>query len=505
MQRNLLEKLKESAQSVLPVCFIVLALHVLVAPLPSNTLLLFLIGAVLLLAGMTIFALGVEMAIMPMGDHIGSGLIQSRNIWFLVAASFILGAAVTAAEPDLHVLANQIPTVPTIVVVLIVAIGGGAFLVIALLRILLQIRLSWLLTLLYALVFVAAILAAPDYLAVAFDSGGVTTGPVTVPLILALGGGVAAVRGSRSAEADSFGLLGISSIGPIIAVLIMGLFFDSSVAEYGMEPLPTAGTLAEGFQLYAGELMRSAQEISVSLAPIVVIFGVYQVLRLHLPPSQIIRMVVGIVYTMFGLTLFLAGVNIGFLPAGTALGSTIGAFSNNWILIPIGFIIGFVVVAAEPAVLVLNKQVEEITSGAISRNMMMASLSVGVGLALVMALARILMGTSIWFFLLPGYAVALALTFFVPEMFTAIAFDSGGVAAGTMAAAFLLPFTIGVSEAVGGNLLTDAFGIIGLIAMMPLVTVQILGMLYTIRLRQVQLEMPEEVETVEPEIDIIEF
>lgn len=506
MRQNLLEKLKESTQSVLPVSLIVLVLHGLVAPLPSSTLLLFLIGAVLLLAGMTIFALGADMAIMPMGELIGSGLIQSRNVWLLVIASFVLGAAVTAAEPDLHVLASQVPAVPDVAVIVSVAVGVGIFLVISLLRVLLQFRLSILLAVFYALVFVIAAFTAPDFLGVAFDAGGVTTGPITVPLILALGGGVSAVRGGRSAEADSFGLLGLCSIGPIIVVLLMGRFFDSSAVGYGLETPAGVNTFSEALRVYAGALAQSARDVGVALSPILVIFGAYQILRLRLPASQIIRIAVGVVYTVLGLTLFLSGVNVGFLPAGTALGSAIGAFSNNWVLIPLGFAIGFVVVAAEPAVLVLNKQVEDITSGAISRTMMMAGLSVGVGIALALAMARILGGISIWYFLLPGYALALILTFFVPEVFTAIAFDSGGVAAGTMAAAFLLPLAIGVSKAVGGNALTDAFGIIGMIAMLPLVTVQLIGLLYAIRLKRATGTIEEvSMEAPEAEIEIIEY
>ena len=486
MQRALVDKLKESAQSVLPIGLIILLLHFTLAPLPFGTLMLFLPAVVLLILGMSAFTLGADMAVMPMGELIGAKLTESRNLWLMILISFLLGLALTLAEPDLQVLTRQVPAVPNFVLAATVAFGVAIFLVIAMLRILFQVRISRLFILTYALIFIAAAFTAPEYMGVGFDAGGVTTGPITVPFILALGAGVSAVRAGRSTEEDSFGLCALCSIGPILAVLIMGVFYDPTGTGYAFATPATADSIGELAALYAGGLVGFFKEISLILVPIVVFFGAFQVVNLKLPRGQLIRIGVGLVYILLGLTIFLTGVYIGFMPAGTYLGHTIASLPNNWILIPLGLVIGFFVVAAEPAVHILNKQIEDLTNGAISRRVMMLALSIGVGIALVLAMIRILTSVEIWYFLLPGYAVALLLTFFVPQIFTAIAFDSGGVAAGTMAAAFLLPFALGATDAVGGPLLLDAFGIIGIVAMMPLITVQVIGLVYQLKLRRAQ-------------------
>ena len=483
---SIYEKLKESAQSVLPISIIVLLLHITIAPLPLGTLMLFITGTILLIFGMSLFTMGVDMAIMPMGELIGSKLVEPRKLWILIAGSFLLGISVTVAEPDLQVLVKQVPAIPDFTLIAAVAFGVAVFLVIALLRILFQIKITYILIASYTLAFIMAFLSAPDYLAVSFDSGGVTTGPITVPFILALGAGVSAVRSEKSAEEESFGLCGICSIGPILAVLILGKFYNSSGGNYGFTTPENVDNLLELIKLYGNGLVMFFKEDALALLPTVAIFFVLQFVKLRLPKSQLIKIILGVIYTLFGLTIFLTGVNIGFMPAGTFLGRIMGALPYNWVLIPLSIVLGFFVVMAEPAVHVLTKQVEEITGGAISKKMMMAGLSLGVAIALALAMIRIMTKISIWYFLFPGYVLSLVLTFFVPKIFTAIAFDSGGVASGTMAAAFILPFAIGVSESTGGNAMRDAFGIVAMVAMMPLVTVQIMGVLYNIKLKRMQ-------------------
>lgn len=505
MITSLLEKLKESAKAVLPISIIILLLHFTIAPMPLGTLVLFITGTLLLIFGMGVFTLGSDMAIMPIGEIIGSKLVESRKMLLLIVGSFILGIVVTIAEPDLQVLAKQIPSVPDMVLIGSVAIGVGIFLVIALLRILFKIKLSHMLVVMYGLLFIIAIFTSPDYLPVAFDSGGVTTGPITVPFILALGMGVSAINAGKSAEEDSFGLCGLCSIGPIIAVLVMGMFYDASDVSHGFQTTSTVNSLGELVDLYSGGLFLFAKEVILALLPIMVIFAIYQLLKLKLPKTKLIKIAVGIIYTIVGLTIFLTGVNIGFMPAGTYLGESIASLSYNWILIPLSIIIGFFVVAAEPAVHVLNKQVEDITSGAISKKMMMSGLSIGVGMALALTMVRIMTGINIVVFLLPGYIIVLLLTFFVPNIFIGIAFDSGGVASGTMAAVFLLPFAIGVSNALGGNAMTDAFGIVAMVAMMPIVTVQLMGLIYNIKMNHVsKIEYAEE-NSDEDDVNIIEY
>lgn len=354
----------------------------------------------------------------------------------------------------------------------------------ALLRIVFQINLAHLFIISYALVFLVAGIFSPDFLAVAFDSGGVTTGPITVPFILALGMGVSTVLSGKNSEEDSFGLCALCSIGPILAVLIMGIFYDASSSGFAFESPAELDSLSQIPLLYATQFVASLTEVVEVLLPIMTIFILLQILRLRLSRTRLIKIFVGIIYTILGLSVFLTGVNVGFMPVGRFLGGHIAKFSHNWVLIPLSAVLGFFIVAAEPAVHVLNKQVEDITSGAISQRVMQIGLSVGVSLAVCLSMIRIMYQIDIWYFLLPGYAIALLQTRFTPKVFTAIAFDSGGVAAGTMAAAFLLPFGVGVCEALGGNIMTDAFGMIAMIATLPLITIQGIGILFQYKSRQ---------------------
>lgn len=481
MNKQLLHQVKEAALSVLPLCVIIFALHFTVAPMPLGTLALFIPSVLLLIAGLVIFSIGSEMSMIPIGEMIGSELTKSRNLLVIIIAGLFLGTVMTIAEPDLQVLTNQVPAIPNMALVGAVALGVGLFLVLALLRIIFQLDLRLMFLISYAIAFFIAGVFSPDFLAVAFDSGGVTTGPITVPFILSMGIGISAIRGSKNAEEDSFGICALSSIGPVIAVLILGIFYDANGSGYAFESPETASSIGDVIRLYAMGLADSFTDVLTVLLPIAVIFFVAQIVRFRLSRTTFVKIVVGLIYSLVGITLFLTGINIGFLPTGTYLGTKIAALSYNWVLIPISGIIGFFVVYAEPAVHVLNKQVEDITNGAITQKMMMAGLSVGVSLGLILSVVRILFQLSFWYFLLPGYVLALALSFFTPKIFTAIAFDSGGVASGTMTAAFILPFAVGICNSVGGNVMTDAFGIISMVAMMPLISIQVLGVVYNLK------------------------
>lgn len=510
MIQSVLKQIKEAAQSILPISIIVCVLHFTLTPFDTWTFGAFLVGTVFLILGMGLFSLGADMAIGPMGEAIGSELTKSRKLPIIIIFGFLLGVVVTIAEPDLQVLARQVPSVPDTVLILAVAAGVGLFLVIALLRILFQVSLSTIFIISYGLVFAVAAFTSPDFLPVGFDAGGVTTGPITVPFILALAAGISAVRGSKNAEQDSFGVCALCSIGPILAVLIMGIFFDASETGYAYEPIVAITSFGSMMSAYAKELMNSAKEVLVVLLPVVIIFSMLQLARRRLPRVQLVRIGVGLIYTLVGLSIFLTGVNLGFLPVGNYIGKHLAQASYWWVLIPLSAFIGFFVVFAEPAVHVLNKQVEDITGGAITARMMMIGVSTGVSIALVLSVVRILFQISIWYFLLPGYTIALILTFFTPKIFTAIAFDSGGVASGTMTAALLLPFAVGICEAVGGNIMTDAFGIVGMVAMMPLISMQIMGVAYNMQLKRsrellaVQAEaLP--IELLQSQLDIDEY
>ena len=365
--------------------------------------------------------------------------------------------------------------------ILAVAVGVGIFLVAAVLRMLFSKPLSYMLLIFYPVVFILTFFVSKDFLAIAFDSGGVTTGPMTVPFIMALGIGFSAVRSDKYAETDSFGLVSLCSIGPVLAVLLLGIIYHPQGGSYSETVIPDAETSVALWKLFESGIPHYMKEIGGSLLPIILFFTFFQVVSLKLKKKKVLKIVVGILYTYIGLVLFLTGVNVGFMPAGNYLGYQIATLPYRWVLIPIGMLMGWFIVQAEPAVHVLNKQVEEITSGAIPGRAMSTSLSIGVAMSIGLSMVRVLTGISIFWLLIPGYLAAIIMSFFTPKIFTAIAFDSGGVASGPMTATFLLPFAMGACSAVGGDIIADAFGVVAMVAMTPLITIQILGLVFRLR------------------------
>lgn len=493
------EKLMETLKAVVPILTIVLLLCFSIAPIPPSILMTFLIGALLLIVGMLFFNVGVELSMTPIGERVGSIMTKSKNLFLVILISFIMGFVITISEPDLQVLAQQVPSIPNLVIILAVALGVAAFLVIAILRMLFGIPLSRLLIVFYASIFVFAFFVPGDFLSIAFDSGGVTTGPMTVPFIMAFGIGISAIRSDKHAADDSFGLISLCSIGPILAVLILGMIYTPGSTEQVSESIPIIDNTVDLWKLFAVEFPHYIKEMAISILPIVFFFGIFQLISRDINKRTLIKIGIGLIYTYIGLVLFLTGVNVGFMPAGNYLGQTIAGLSFSWIIVPIGMIIGYFIVLAEPAVFVLTKQVEEMTSGAISAKAMGTSLSIGVSVSVGLAMIRVLTGISILYFLIPGYLIALIITFFVPKIFTAIAFDSGGVASGPMTATFLLPFAMGACEALGGNIITDAFGIVAMVAMTPLITIQIMGVIF--KLKERKLHQAVAAENIAPTLD----
>ena len=490
--RNILrEKWKESLTSVLPITLLVFLIGFFLVPVPNGAMMAFVVGAVLLILGMGLFTLGTDLAMTPIGESVGSAITRSKKVWLVMLVGFLVGVLITVSEPDLQVLAEQAPNVPNLVLILAVALGVGLFLVVALLRILLRVRMSVLLIASYAIVFLLANFVPKSFLSMAFDAGGVTTGPMTVPFILALGVGVSAIRSDKNAESDGFGLVALCSVGPILAVMLLGMIYHPESAVYAAAALPETSNSQELWRMFLQALPKYAGEVALALAPIVAFFCVFQFTMLHLRGSAVVRIVIGLVYTYVGLVLFLLGVNVGFMPVGNYIGQLLGQLSYHWILIPIGMIIGYFVVSAEPAVHVLNKQVYEMTAGAIPKKALSTSLSIGVSISVGLAMLRVLTGLPIMTLLVPGYLLATVLMFFVPPIFTAIAFDSGGVASGPMTATFLLPLAIGACTATGGDVTADAFGVVAMVAMTPLITIQILGLAYKHRQRKIASEAAE--------------
>jgi hypothetical protein len=418
-----------------------------------------------------------------------------------------MGFVITIAEPDLQVLARQVPAIPSITLIFTVAGGVGIFLAIAVLRILFRIQLSILLVIFYGILFAMLFLAPPDFIPVAFDSGGVTTGPITVPFILAMGVGVATLRSDKDSQDDSFGFVALCSIGPILAVLLLGMFYNPGGAQVVSHTVPVVETSRDVVTSFALELPEFSREVFLSIGAIVFFFFIFQLVSRRYKKHQIGRIAIGFLYTFIGLVVFLTGVNVGFIPVGQLLGSRLAVLPFKWVLVPLGMLIGYFIVAAEPAVHVLVKQVEDISAGTIPQQTLKRGLAVGMSVALGLTMTRILLGIPILWILVPGYALSLSLTFFVPKIFTGIAFDSGGVCSGPMTSTFLLPLAMGACEGVGGDLMKDAFGMVAMIAMTPLIVIQLMGLVYGSRMKTSAKQAEESIETipVEDAGAIIEF
>lgn len=478
----LIEKIKESVASVLPVSLIILLLSFTICPLPNAIFISFLFSVFCMIFGMGLFTLGVDKSMMPMGEHVGSTMTKSKKILVVSLVSFLIGTLITASEPDLTVLAGKVPAINAQVFIWTVALGVGIFLVLAVFRIVFAIKLRYMLFVSYGVLFLLAAFSNPAFLAISFDAGGVTTGPLTVPFIMAMGVGISSIS-SADESGDSFGLMALCSVGPIIAVLILGLIYGDGgdVSEAPDALIEFVDSREFGVE-FLHQLPHTFMEVALGLFPVVIFFFIYQLFAGRVPKEQVSRLLIGVLYTYIGIVLFLTGANIGFLPVGQYMGNYIASSSLKWLLIPIGMILGYFIVLAEPAVHVLEKQVEEATSGTISKKMLSFSMSIAVAIAVGLAMIRALTGISVLWFVCIGYAIALSLSFIVPDIFTSIAFDSGGVASGAMTSTFLMPLALGATYAVGGNIMTDAFGVIAMVAMLPPITVQILGLVYRIKL-----------------------
>ncbi|MBQ7948693.1 MAG: DUF1538 domain-containing protein [Clostridia bacterium] len=477
MLKALWIKFKESALSVLPVALIVLLLNC--TPLVNFTwaeTVIFACSSLILIFGIALFNLGADIAMTPMGEQIGSSLPKAGKFKTLLLVCFIMGIFITIAEPDLSVLAAQVKEViNSTALTVAIGFGVGLFLVLSVLKIVFRVSLSKMLTffymLLFALVSLVIINGNSNFLPLAFDSGGVTTGPITVPFIMALGMGVSSSLGDKKDRESSFGFIALCSIGPILAVMLLGIFAKGEITyripDYSM------ATEASEFGI---TLLHTMQEVAIALLPIIVCFFILQILFMHLPKKRILQIVIGIFYTFFGLVIFLSAVTLGFMPIGYKLGTQLAEQHSVW-LVAISFILGFTVVLAEPAIHVLKRQVETVTGGAVSKRSMLIALSVGVGLSIALSVIRVIFDFSILYYVIPGYFISLGLSFFVPKLYTAIAFDSGGVASGPLTSTFILPFIVGVCYVLQGEgaILADAFGLVAMVAMTPLITIQALG------------------------------
>lgn len=482
----IISKLKEVLYSVLPITVLVLILHFTLSPINTLVLIRFLIGAVLIILGLTAFLIGVDVGITPIGNSLGATIAKTNKIWIVAISGIILGFFISVAEPDLHILADQVGSVTSGMIskwsiVGFVSAGIAIMLSIGLIKIVYNFPLYKLLTIVYGIIFALAIFTTPEFLAISFDASGATTGALTVPFVLSLAIGVSKLKkDSKSSEKDSFGLVSIASTGAIISVMVMSILSKTNNITGNLAQEPTSTSILNPF---FHEFPAVTTEISLALLPILLIFLIFQKVSFKLSNSAVRKILFGILFTFLGLVLFLVGVNAGFMAVGSTVGYNIALLDNKAYVIIVGFILGVVTILAEPAVYVLTHQIEDVTSGYVSRKVVMITLSIGVGIAVALSIVRILIPElQLWQYLLPGYVISIALMYFVPKLFVGMAFDSGGVASGPMTATFVLAYAQGAAEATNGaNVLVDGFGIISMVAMTPLIALQLLGLVYKVK------------------------
>ncbi len=491
------EKFKEVVSSVLPITLIVVFLHFTLTPMETHDIVRFLLGALMIIIGLTIFLIGVDTGLTPIGETMGSSLAKSNKISVVAVSGLLLGFFISVAEPDLHILAGQVDTVTAGVItkfsiVVVVSVGVAVMIAIGLVRIVMNFPLNKLFTIIYAIILILGIFTSPEFLAIAFDSSGATTGALTVPFMLALAVGVSRLKkDSIASESDSFGLVGMASSGAIIAVMAMSVIAGLSEISGSLETQSEASTSI--IQPFIDNLPRITAESAFALAPIVIIFLIAQKVALHLSKTTMRRIMFGVLFTFVGLVLFMLGVNAGFMEVGALVGYKLASMESKVYVVVVAFFLGMVTILAEPAVSVLTHQIEDVTSGSVKRKIVMASLAIGVAFSVSLSILRIIVpGIQLWHYLLPGYIISIALSHLVSPLFVGIAFDSGGVASGPMAATFILAFAQGTAEAIeGANVLIDGFGIIAMIAMTPLIALQILGLVYKVKSQKKGVETNE--------------
>lgn len=484
MKSPLLNKIKESFFSCLPIIIFVCLLGIFLTPLSLWTILQFLFCAILIIVGMSFFSLGADLAMMPIGDKIGSSIAKTGKLWLILVFAFILGTMITFAEPDLLVLANQVSSVNPTVFIATVSIGVGFMLLVSTLRNRYKISLSLILAISYGIVFLVAIFVPQSFIALSFDSGSVTTGVMSVPFILAFGMGIASIKGSAESEDESFGMIALSSVGPIIAVMLIGIISSPEPITHIDYSTIQATSFVDLIVKYINFLPSYLLEVAIVLLPIIVIFLLFQFVKLRLDWKSLWKIFMGLLYAYMGIALFLSAVNFGFLPVGNALGGLIANLEYNWLAIPLMFVLGYVIVLAEPAVMVLTKQVEMATNGAIKGKVVLVAMCLGVAIALGLVALRVFLHINLLYFIIPIYAVCVILAFIVSPMFTGIAFDSGGVATGAMASTFVLPLVIGFVQQLNYDIMLEGFGTLALIAAIPILAILLLGTFYKLILKR---------------------
>lgn len=479
MLKHIQNSLKEAVISIIPVVIVVMLLSLLI-PMTPSLMISFFISSVILVIGTGLFTFGADISMLLIGEKIGNKLVRSKKISIILLVSLIIGIVTTIAEPDLRVLADQLTSIPSNTLIIIISVGVGVYMLLSSLRSIYNLDLNMMLLISFILIFILMIFVPSDFIPIAFDSGGATTGTISIPFIMTLGVGLTANRTDKKAKESSFGLVALCSTGPILMVMLMGIFFNN-VSDVNLSELVNN---SYGYNAYFSQLIVSLKDVLFSISPIIIVFIIYQLITKEINKLEMRKIVFGLFVIIIGLTLFLTAANVGFMDMGYLIGEYMADSEYKYLLVPIVMILAFFIAIAEPAVKILVDQIEELTEGSISKKSMNLGLSLGVSLAAGMSIVRAFTGLSFLYFVIPGYIICLALMFFVPKTFTAIAFDSGGATGGTLTTTFLLPIAIGVCLANDGNILTDAFGLAALVSLIPIITIQLIGLLYQVKNRR---------------------
>lgn len=487
---NLLaEKTKDVTRTLLPVVILVLLLCFTLVDVESNVFTRFLVGSVMLLIGLSIFLWGVDLAMNPIGEHMSREIATSRTFLKLAILSFLLGFLITVAEPDMLVLGSQIEAasggvMSASVIVYMVSIGVGVLISLGVFRLLGDMPLNRFMMITYGVIFILAIFVSEEFLAIAFDSSGATTGALTTPFILAISLGLSIIKGGRHSEENAFGLVGIMSAGPILAVMLLSVLTgQKNIQSSEVEFIVSEGVLGPIMDVLPTIFVESI----IALLPITILFFIFNFTKFKLSEDELSRIIKGLLLTLVGLVLFLTAAASGFMDMGRIIGMELAGM-NKWLLIGIGFLMGLIVVLVEPAVHVLGQQIEEVTGGHIPLNLIRITLSIGVGLAIALSMVRIVVPeVKLWYFIIPGFAMAIVLSFVSEPVFVGIAYDAGGVASGPMTATFVLAFAQGAASVIeSADVMIDGFGVIAMVAMAPVFSLMVLGTLF----RHTRVEYP---------------
>ena len=494
-----LRVLKETFLSSLPLAAVMIIVCVFIAPMDSMLdYVKLIVGYSSVVIGQTFFLVGLDSSILPIGKLVGKSLIKLKKVVFIIFFGLVFGLLVTVAEPALEVLARQtnmiMPSVNATLFVWIASTGTGISVGFALWRIIKDWSIKKIFAALYIALFAMIIFVPPEFVALSFDASGATTGDVSVPFVLALGIGVSATLSKRKTNDDTFGIIGIASVGPIMTVFLYGIILKATNGGV----LPPAGVYDPGSAAsFLSILLGNFSGVALALFPVVIVFLPFQFFLFKLPKKEFATILVGTIPVYIGLLIFLSGIDFGFAFAGKYIGEVFLDPTRQewfkWILLIVGFVLGMAITLSEPAVTVLGDQLEELTNGHIKKMTMRMTLAIGIGIAAVLSIVKIMTQINILWFLAPLYLIALILMKFTSRLFVGLAFDSGGVTGGALTSAFLTPLTLGVAQAVAAgagpnaqSVLTNGFGIISFISVTPLIAVQTLGIIYDLRLKKVK-------------------